>query len=157
MCFVIKVDRNIKYIYSCHGVFVLHSSRVTFFGLTCRRSRLEHVIMWHFELSSFSIENRFLMTVHLWENCNFVEVQMFWQVYRFWSPLLLEFYRFRIKSITIRFTLPSFVFSHVYFLLRCRTVGFNFSQELLCTTWVKTAEGLCQNKSILIILLSQTE
>ena len=47
-------------------------------------------------------------------------------------------------------------FSYVYFFLRCRMVGFNFAHELLCTTWVKTTEGLCQNKSILIILLSQT-
>ena len=84
------------------------SSRVTFFDLRCRRLRLEHVIMWHFELSTFSIENRFLMTVHLWENCNFCrrlvfgfEVRMFWQGYRFWSPLLLESYWFRIKSVII--------------------------------------------------------
>ena len=49
----------------CHGVFVLQFVTRDSFGLTCTRSRLEHVIMWHFELSSFSIENRFLMTVHL--------------------------------------------------------------------------------------------
>ena len=60
------------------------------YGLTYRRSRLEHVIMWHFELSGFSIENRFLVTVHLWANCNSVsEVLMSLQVYRFRSPLLL--------------------------------------------------------------------
>ena len=91
----------------CHRVFVLHFVTRDIFGLKCRRSRLEHVIMWHFELSSFSIENRFLITVHFWEDCNFCrglvfgfEVRMFWQVYRFWSPLLLESYWFRIKSIT---------------------------------------------------------
>ena len=28
-------------------------------------------------------------------------------------------------------------------------VDFNFAYGLLCTTWVKTTEGLCQNKSIL--------
>ena len=55
----------------CHGVFVLHFVTRDIFGLTCRRSRLEHVIMWHFEL----------------ENCNFCrrlvfgfEGRMFWQV-----------------------------------------------------------------------------
>ena len=91
----------------CHGVLCYISHTRDIFGLTCRRSRLEHVIMWHFELSSFSIENRFLITVHFWEDCNFCrglvfgfEVRMFWQVYRFWSPLLLESYWFRIKSIT---------------------------------------------------------
>ena len=46
----------------------------------------------------------------------------------------------------IRFTLPSCVYSCVYFLLRCWMVGFNFAHELLCATWVKTTEGLCQKK-----------
>ena len=36
-------------------------------------------------------------------------------------------------------------------------VGFDFAHEVLCTTRVITTEGLCQNKSILIILLPQTE
>ena len=35
-------------------------------------------------------------------------------------------------------------------------VGFNFAHEHLCTTEDKTTEGLRQNKSILIMLLSQT-
>ena len=62
----------------------------------------------------------------------------------------------KTKYIYIRLTLPSCVFPYVYFLLRCRMVGFSFAHELLYTTWVKTTEGLCQNKSIFIILLSQT-
>ena len=68
--------------------FVTHDS----FGLTCRWSHLEQVITKY-----FSIENRFLMTVHLWENCNFVsEVWIFWQVYQFrsllqlWNPIFLK-------------------------------------------------------------------
>ena len=96
-----------KLVWYCRAVFVLHFVTRDIFGLTCRRSRLEPVIMWHFELSSFSIENRFLMTVHLLENCNFCqrlvfgfEVRMFCQVYRFWSPLLLESYWVGVKSIT---------------------------------------------------------
>ena len=85
----------------CHGSFCVTFRQAWHFWC------LEHVIMKHFELSSFSIENRFLMTMHLWENCNFVsEVRMFgmciglearyfcgtllfWQVYRFRSPLLI--------------------------------------------------------------------
>ena len=43
---------------------MLHFVARDIFGLKGRRSRLEHVIMSHFELSSFSIENRFLITVH---------------------------------------------------------------------------------------------
>ena len=34
-------------------------------------------------------------------------------------------------------------------------VGFNFANEHLCTTEDKTTEGLRQNKSMLIMLLSQ--
>ena len=54
----------------------------------------DHVSFW---TEYFSIENRFLMTVHLWENCNFVsEVWIFWQVYRFrsllqlWNPICFK-------------------------------------------------------------------
>ena len=92
----------------CHGVLCYISNTRDIFGLTCRRSRLKHVIMWHFELSSFSIENRFLMTVHLWEFCNFVRSSVLKSECfgkcddRFWNPLLLESYWFRIKSTGIK-------------------------------------------------------
>ena len=75
-----------KLVWYCRAVFVLHFVTRDIFGLTCRRSRLEPVIMWHFELSSFSIENRFLMTVHLLENCNFCQRLVF----GFWSPNVLS-------------------------------------------------------------------
>ena len=48
-------------------------------------------------------------------------------------------------------------FLYVYFLLKRQMIGFNFAHEFLWTTWFKTTEGLCQNKSMLIILLSQRE
>ena len=62
------------------------------------------------------------------------------RVLYYWSGQENKIYNY------IRFTLPSCVYSCVYFLLRCRMVGFNFAHELLCTTWVKTTEGLCKNE-----------
>ena len=92
----------------CHGVFVLHFVTRDIFGLTSRQSRLEHVIMWHFELSSFLIEYRLLMTVHLERIVILSKTNV-----RFWSPNVLASVSV-LKPITVGVLLVSNKIYHTH-------------------------------------------